>query len=102
MIRTRDEILEEFRGIMGDEPTDAMVTLLEDLTDTINQDVDQLTAQVAQLTQQVADTDASWRKRYTDRFFDGKAPDPEPETPDPDDDPGEGVTLDDILKKEAD
>lgn len=102
MIRSRDEILEEFRGIMGDEPSDAMVTLLEDLTDTISQDVDQLTAQVAQLTQQVADTDASWRKRYTDRFFEGKAPDPETETPDPDEDPGDGVTLDDILKKEAD
>ena len=61
--RTVDEILEQLRGIVGDDhmTDDAVIALVEDITDTTTNDG-------TDWENMYRENDAAWRKRYTDRF----------------------------------
>lgn len=68
MLRTREELLESLRANFGERTDDAVIALLEDVTDTL----DDLITRAADQTNwesRYNDLDAAWRKRYTDRFY---------------------------------
>ena len=103
MKRTLDEILNSVNAIVGEDNTDdAVLTLIEDLTDTLTEEApaepdSDLAAEVERLT---GELDAM-KKRYKDRFF-GRGeeeaeeePEEEAEEEKPD---GEKITIKDIFK----
>lgn len=71
MIRTREELLETFKTVVGeDEANDNVLTLLEDLTDTINDLESKATGTInVKETEEYKELENTWRKRYRDRFF---------------------------------
>lgn len=75
-VRTRDEIMNAFRERMGEAPSDDDLALLEDVNDTLSAN--------ETLQTRYDELDRTWRKKYTDRFFEGKDPEPsEPIEPTP-------------------
>ena len=68
MKKTLDEILNEFRTIVGDDDREEVLAMLEDLTDSYAEPAEpgeDLSGRVAELEGQLAEM----RKRYRDRFF---------------------------------
>lgn len=66
-VRTRDEIVEAIRNRIGEDTSDEAISLLEDVTDTFTE----YETRVADKTDWKAkydEMDASWRKKYMDRF----------------------------------
>lgn len=68
MIRTKDEILSLIRERIGDDTSDEAISFIEDVTDTLN-DFESRTGDSAEWERKYNDLDASWRKKYKDRFF---------------------------------
>lgn len=65
-IKTPEELRTALTGVLGDAPSDAGLTLLEDMSDTLTS----LTASGSahDWEQKYKDNDAAWRKRYIERF----------------------------------
>ena len=84
-IRTREEILESIRNIVGDSTDDNTLQVLEDVTDTFT-DFENKTADQTDWKAKYEENDAEWRKKYTERFY-SSDPNPDPEPPKPDDTP---------------
>lgn len=82
-IRTKDEILEQLKTRIGDEPDDESIAFLEDVTDTIS-DYESKIGDTEDWKSKYEANDKEWRKKYTDRFFSKEpenVPDPDPEDP---------------------
>jgi hypothetical protein len=80
-VRTKEEILTGLRDMMGDNGnTDEGLALLDDVSDTLS-DFETRSKDSTDWKQKYEENDATWRKRYHDRFFntEGNEPDPEPE-----------------------
>lgn len=75
MVRTLEELMTEVKGFMPEETTDEVVAMLEDLTDTVT-DLSNRVTEAGDWKTKFEENDAAWKKRYTDRFFEG-VPDPE-------------------------
>lgn len=93
MIRSKTEILESIRAIVGENTDDTVISILEDAEDTFT-DLETKAApdpDAIDWKTKYEENDSAWRKRYKERFFSG-----EPEIIDqPDDeleDVGEGPT----------
>lgn len=67
-VKTSEEILESLRGRFGEEPTDADITMLEDITDTFT-DFEEKISDTTNWKQKYEENDKSWRKKYSERFF---------------------------------
>lgn len=67
-VKTKEEILEILRGRFGEEPTDADITMLEDITDTFT-DFEEKTSDATNWKNKYEENDKSWKKKYLDRFF---------------------------------
>lgn len=67
-VRTREEILESLKTVIGDEPDDNKLSILEDVTDTLS-DYERKTADQTDWKTKYEENEASWRKKYTDRFY---------------------------------
>ena len=90
MVRTKEEILNDIKGIIGESTDDTTIILLEDISDTFD-DLESKATDTEDWKTKYEENDAEWRRKYTDRFF-SAAPEDE-ETPDPDPaDPGEDHT----------
>lgn len=78
-ILTRSDLMAKINGHFGEDNSDAVLSLVEDISDTLesldNGNSDE------NWKQKYEDNDAAWRKKYRDRFFSGKsdADDDEPE-----------------------
>ena len=70
-IKTRDEIIEAVRKRIGEDTSDEAISLLEDVTDTFA-DYETKVADKTDWKTKYDEMDASWRKKYMDRFS-GKA-----------------------------
>ena len=79
-VRTREEIIDAFSRRLGEDTGDEALALLEDVTDTLN---DMETKAGTDWEQKYNDLDASWRKRYRDRFETGTDPAPGGDPGDP-------------------
>lgn len=69
-IRTREEILESIRNIVGDRTDDNTLQVLEDVTDTLA-DFENKTANQTDWKAKYEENDEDWRKKYAERFYSG-------------------------------
>lgn len=69
-IRTREEILESIRNIVGDRTDDNALQVLEDVTDTFT-DFENKTANQTDWKAKYEENDEGWRKKYAERFYSG-------------------------------
>lgn len=74
-VRTREEILESIRNIVGDSTDDNTLQVLEDVTDTFT-DFENKTANQTDWEAKYKENDESWRKKYAERFYTGDPSDP--------------------------
>lgn len=68
MIRTKDELLTNFRSISGDELSDDILSFLDDVSDTID-NYETLTHDNENWHDKYNELDNTWRERYRDRFY---------------------------------
>lgn len=78
-ILTRNDLMAKINGHFGEDNSDAVLSLVEDISDTL-ESLDNANSG-ENWKQKYEDNDAAWRKKYRDRFFSGKsdADDDEPE-----------------------
>ena len=97
-IRSKEEILEAFRGRMGEEPDDDSIAFLEDITDTFS-DLESRAKDSTDWKSKYEENDKEWRTKYTERFF--SKTDPETITEIEEDTETERpMTFDDLFKEE--
>ena len=85
-IRTREEILDSIRNIVGDSTDDNILQVLEDVTDTFT-DFENKTANQTDWEARYNENDNAWRKKYAERFYTG-----EPSAPPNNNEPGDKPT----------
>lgn len=97
-VKTREEILESFKTRLGEDPDDESISFLEDVTDTLDDFEKRANGDGTDWKSKYEENDASWRKKYTERFFSGEPnPEPKPEPkPEPDNTP---KTFSDLFKE---
>lgn len=66
-VKTRDEIVEAVRERIGEDTSDEAISLLEDVTDTFT-DYETRVADKTDWKSKYNELDASWRKKYMERF----------------------------------
>lgn len=91
--RTREELLEAVRAVIGDSTEDAALALLEDISDSWDNSGDEWKTKYEEL-------DRAWRKKYVDRFF-GKEDGEAVEVVDEVEEVQEKRTYDDLFEKEG-
>lgn len=96
MIKTREEILNQIRDMIGDSTDDNALSILENVTDTIT-DLETRAADQTDWKAKYEQLDQDWRQRYRDRFTSGSDDTP----PDPDPEQRETImTFDELFKEE--
>ena len=72
-VKSKEELLSSLKTVIGDNPSDDAIALLEDISDTLDNSTggssDEDKKKIEELEKQVKDIDETWRKKYTDRFF---------------------------------
>lgn len=66
MVKTKGEIMEEIRAYIGDRSDDQTITLVENISDTIDD-----YAAHGDYDEKLMAIEAEWRRRYIDRFMNG-------------------------------
>lgn len=66
MVKTKDEIMEEIRAYIGDRSDDETISLVENISDTIDD-----YAAHGDYDAKLLEVEAEWRRRYIDRFMNG-------------------------------
>ena len=74
MVKTKEEILEAIKGKIGEDTSDETITLLEDISDTLN-DYDTKTKDSTEWKTKYEENDKAWREKYTNRFFNNEGDD---------------------------
>lgn len=97
-IRTKDEILESFKGIIGESTDDNTIAFLEDVTDTFSDLETRANGDGVDWKSMYEENDKEWRNKYTERFFSSE-PKNEPENKEPEE-PEKPMTFDDLFKQE--
>ena len=69
-IRTREEIMSQLQGIIGDDTSDEALAFVQDVSDTLGND--NSAQRITELETQLQTQDNEWRKKYRDAFFTGK------------------------------
>ena len=85
-VKTREEIIESVRAIVGEQNDDETIAFLEDITDTLTDLETKAKGDGTDWKTKYEENDAKWREKYAERFY-SSDPDPEPELPKPDDTP---------------
>lgn len=100
-VKSKNDLLTALNKILGDNSTDDALGLIEDITDTFT-DFETKTKDTTDWKTKYDENDASWRKKYHDRFFEtGSGTDPKESKPkDPEPKPEENITFDDLFKEE--
>lgn len=97
-VRSKAEILELIRKRVGDDTSDEALTIIEDITDTLD-DYDARIAGSGDWQRRYEENDAEWRQRYRDRFFGSGNEDLIDDDPeDPEDEPEKPQSFDDLFK----
>lgn len=70
MVKTLTEIMDSLKGRFGDDTSDEVITILEDVSDTIG-DYESRLAGSEDWKAKYEETDRAWREKYTARFYSG-------------------------------
>ena len=95
-VKSKAEILELIKSIVGDDTSDEALAIIEDVTDTLD-DYETRIADSGDWKARYEQNDAEWRKKYKERFF---APTEEPEEIDEPEEVEEKRTFEDLFKTE--
>ena len=66
---THDEFMKSLKTILGDRTDDEAIKFIEDAEDTITESKDDWKTKYDELLVEKEELDKTWRKRYSDRFF---------------------------------
>lgn len=92
-IKTREEIVATFNQLIGDNSSDEVLSFIDDITDTLDANNNN------EYNKEKFDAlDASWRKRYKERFLSGKPTDEDEE--DFEDEKPKKYTFESLFKEE--
>ena len=95
-VKTREEILESFKTMLGENTDDESISFLEDVTDTLDDFEKRANGDGTDWKTKYEENDANWRKKYTERFF---SSDPtEPTDPKPKEEEMKPKTFEDLFK----
>ena len=97
-IKTRDEIMEAIRARVGEDTSDEALAFIEDVSDTIS-DMEKRSANSREWENRYRENDASWRKKYKERFYQPvhmQDQDQEPDEPEK-----KYLTYNDLFKEEC-
>lgn len=77
---SKDSILQSVKAIIGEEPSNEALAVLEDVADTFG-DLEAKASDTTNWKTKYEENDKEWRRKYTERFTSGpvKEEDPEPE-----------------------
>lgn len=82
MVRSKDELLEDVKTILGDSTDDNALSFLENISDTMD-DLISKASDTEDWKTKYEDNDKEWRKKYQERFYNPDTPksdsEPEPE-----------------------
>ena len=67
MVKTKDEILASISTRIGEDNSDEAITLLEDISDTLN-DLEAKSKDTTDWQKKYTENDQMWRERYRERF----------------------------------
>lgn len=67
MIKTMEEIITDVKAVIGEEPTDEGIAILENITDTLS-DYHNKLSDTTDWKAKYEENDKKWRKTYTERF----------------------------------
>ena len=70
MIKTKDEIMASIRTRIGDDTSNEAITLIEDVSDTLD-DLTRRSSDQTDWETKYNENDEMWRKRYMERFEQG-------------------------------
>lgn len=68
MKRNKSEMIDLAKKILGERTDDDAISFLEDVSDSFTDTTDEWEKKYNAMKKEKEDLDASWRKRYTDRF----------------------------------
>lgn len=71
-IKTREELLNSIKDIVGESTEDNVLSIIEDIQDTFT-DYENRASNNINWEQKYKDNDAEWRRKYKDRFYSGKS-----------------------------
>lgn len=71
MLRSKEEIMESAKTLFGDRNDDEVISFYEDLTDSYNDNANEVETVKAEYEKKLSDLDKEWRDKYTQRFFEG-------------------------------
>lgn len=91
-VKTKAELLEAIRGVVGESTDDSALSIIEDVSDSF----DSLEAESGtDWKQKYEQNDATWRQKYRDRFFSAASDEDED-----DDDNERPLTFESLFKEE--
>ena len=73
-VLNRDDFMSAIKKVVGENPTDELVTFVENMTDTYT-DLESKTKDTTDWKAKYEENDKQWKKKYVDRFFNGSADD---------------------------
>ena len=96
MIKNKEELLNEIRTLIGDNTDDSALSIVENISDTIENYETQL-SDTTDWKKKYEENDATWREKYRDRFFNYEVSDDDNE-PEVEDKP-KAYTYDSLFKE---
>ena len=100
MIKSKEELIEEIRAVVGDDTSDNVITLIENVSDTITE---LETSDGEEWKQKFEENDKMWREKYISRFTEGTTEPTEPTEPTTEpttDDEEKEKTFEDLFEEE--
>lgn len=94
-VLTREQLMEAIRTQIGDDTSDSALSLIENITDTVNDYETRANTDGTDWKKKYEDNDNEWRKKYRERFFSGT---PAGSTEEPEDNPKK-LTFDELFKE---
>ena len=100
MIKSKEELIEEIRGVVGDDTSDNVIALIENVSDTMTE---LETSDGEEWKQKFEENDKMWREKYISRFTEGTTEptaEAEPTTEPTADDEEKEKTFEDLFEEE--
>ena len=101
MVRSKEELIEEIRAVVGDDTSDNVIALIENVSDTMTE---LETSDGEEWKQKFEENDKMWREKYISRFTEGttepSAEPTEPTTEPKEDDEEKEKTFEDLFEEE--
>ena len=69
-VLNKEDFMKAIKSVVGENPTDELVTFVENMTDTYT-DLETKTKDTTDWKTKYEENDKAWKKKYVDRFFNG-------------------------------